>query len=238
MKRGWEGAVLKVLQGKDFRLTVLDSQRVGDRYQRVLVDGGGLLQRCETHPTMWIRLWFESDGRPHQRAYTVVDPDPATGRFSLEFALHDGCAARWALAARPGDTVEATVQGSRFRAPAPAPRHTWLIGDLASVPAVNSLLPELGPATVWLEYAEESERHVPVRAGADHSLTWVPRADGGRPLVDAVRTALPGPDDTAGQDWFWVACEAASTRAITRHLRREVGVDASRISAVAYWSAT
>ncbi|MCM0677094.1 siderophore-interacting protein [Micromonospora phytophila] len=235
MKRNWEALVLKAMGGRDFRLTVLDTEPVGGHYQRLHVDGGGLLEACGVHPTMWIRLWFDDEGRPHQRAYTLVDPDPATGRFHLEFAVHDGCAARWATAARVGDTIDATVQGSAFHLPDPAPAHLYLVGDAASLPAVNSLLdaaPDI-PATVWLEYAHEGEKALAPRARAHHDITWVPRRDDGTHLVDTVRAALPAADDAH----YWVACEAASTRAITRHVRRTLGVGKHQLTSLAYWSA-
>ncbi len=44
------------------------------------------------------------------------------GSVSLDFAMHDGIAANWARGAQPGDTVEATVQGSAFDFPKPLPR--------------------------------------------------------------------------------------------------------------------
>ncbi|MEV1328458.1 siderophore-interacting protein [Micromonospora costi] len=235
MKRNWEALVLKAMGGRDFRLTVLDTEPVARHYQRLLVDGGGLLESCGVHPTMWIRLWFDNDGRPHQRAYTLVDPDPATGRFHLEFAIHDGCAARWATNARVGDTIAATVQGSAFHLPDPAPEHLYLVGDAASLPAVNSLL-DAGadiPATVWLEYAHEGEQALTPRAHAQHQITWVPRRDGGRHLVDTVCAALPAGDRTH----YWVACEAASTRSITRHVRRTLGAGRHQLTSLAYWSA-
>lgn len=40
---------------------------------------GGMLAATGVHPTMWVRLWFDNAGKPHQRAYTLVDPDPAAG---------------------------------------------------------------------------------------------------------------------------------------------------------------
>ncbi|MFI6265007.1 siderophore-interacting protein [Micromonospora sp. NPDC051006] len=236
MKRNWEGLVLKAMGGRDFRLTVLGTESVDGHYQRLLVDGGGLLEACGVHPTMWVRLWFDNDGRPHQRAYTLVDPDPATGRFSLEFALHDGCAARWATAARVGDTIDATVQGSAFRLPDPAPGHLYLIGDASALPAVNSLL-DAGadiPATVWLEYAHEGEQVLAPRARAHHDVTWVPRRDAGEHLVETVRAALPA-SDTAH---YWVAGEAANTRSISRHIRRTLGVGKHQLTSLGYWRAT
>jgi NADPH-dependent ferric siderophore reductase len=182
---------------------------------------------------MWIRLWFDRDGRAHQRAYTIVDPDPATGRFSLEFAVHDGTAARWALAAAPGDTVDATVQGSTFTLPAPKPARWFGIGDAASVPALNSLFDTLPavPGTIWLEYAHDDERELPLRARSAHEVTWLPRKDGGAHLVSTVCAALPAAPDA----FYWVAVEAASTRAITKRVRRGLGVDKDRVSSLAYW---
>ncbi|MDG4765712.1 siderophore-interacting protein [Solwaraspora sp. WMMD406] len=235
MKRNWEGLVLKALGGRDFRLTVLRHEAVNGHYQRIRVNDGGLLASCELHPTMWIRLWFDNDGRPHQRAYTLVDPDPVGGEFSLEFAIHDGCAARWVQQVTVGDTIEATVQGSAFALPDPPPAQLYVVGDPASLPAVNSLLDaaEKVPAALWLEYQHDGERELPLRTRPDDQVTWVPRRDGGQHLVDTVRSALPAVTDAL----YWVACEARSTRAITRHLRRDLGVDKRRVSALGYWNA-
>ncbi|MFY1688707.1 siderophore-interacting protein [Plantactinospora sp. WMMB782] len=235
MKRNWEGLVLKAMGGREFRLTVLGTESVEGHYQRIVLDDGGLLKSCGVHPTMWIRLWFDNDGRAHQRAYTLVDPDPENGRFTLEFAVHDGCAARWATTAKVGDTIDAIVQGSAFQLPEPAPEHLYLVGDAASLPAVNSLL-DAGahiPATVWLEYSHEGEKALAPRARAHHEVTWVPRRDGGRHLVGTVCAALPA-SETAH---YWVACEAASTRSITRHVRRTLGVGKHQLTSLGYWRA-
>ncbi|MEU4339047.1 siderophore-interacting protein [Micromonospora lupini] len=235
MKRNWEALVLKAMGGRDFQLTVRATESVDGHYQRLLLDDGGLLEVCGVHPTMWVRLWFDNDGRAHQRAYTLVDPEPANGRFSLEFAIHDGCAARWATTAQVGDTIVATVQGSAFQLPEPAPEHLYLVGDAASLPAVNSLL-DAGadiPATVWLEYAHEGEKALTPRARAHHAITWVPRDTDGRHLVERVRSDLPANDAAH----YWVACEAATTRGITRHIRRTLGVDKDRLTSLGYWRA-
>ncbi|TFV48189.1 siderophore-interacting protein [Blastococcus sp. TF02A_35] len=242
MQHGWEGVVLRALRGKDFVLTVRGSERVGEQYQRVRVEDGGLLAACPPHPAMWVRLWFEHDGRPHQRAYTLVDPDPAGGTFDLEFALHDGPAAHWSLAARPGATIDATVQGTRAESAPPGTRVAHLVGDTASLPAVNSLLDAhpAAPVRVWLEAGHPSDRDLPVRARDRHEVVWVDRAG---PPGEALRAAVlaawtpPGALDPE-RDWFWVACEAATTRALVRHLRRDLGVGKARVSGVGYWSAT
>jgi NADPH-dependent ferric siderophore reductase len=222
--------------GQDFRLTVLESAAVNPHFHRLRLDGGDLLQASDIHPTMWVRLWFDDAGKPHQRAYTLVDPDPATGTFSLEFAVHDGPAPRWATAAQPGDTIEATLQGSGFALPDPLPEHLYLVGDAASLPAVNSLLataPDV-PATIWLEYAHDDERTLPLRTHAGHIVHRVPRRDGGRHLVDTVCGALTTGENRA---FYWIAAEAASTRSLVRHLRRDLSVDKQRVSAQGYWRA-
>ncbi len=114
MGHGWEGVVLKLFRGRDFTFTVTGAEQVTDRFRRVHVTDGGLLAATGgAHPTMWVRLWFEKDGKPHQRAYTLVDPDPEAGTFSLEFALHEGPRARGRGRRRP-----ATRSTRRSRAPA------------------------------------------------------------------------------------------------------------------------
>ncbi|MDX3784154.1 siderophore-interacting protein [Streptomyces europaeiscabiei] len=165
---GWEGAVLKLLRGKDFVFTVTGAEQVTEHYRRLHLGDGGMLAVTGVHPTMWVRLWFDAAGKPHQRAYTLVDPDPAAGTFSLEFALHDGHASDWARAAKPGDTIEATVHGTAFTDPDPTPSHILAIGDPASLPALNSLLDALpsAPATIWFETSTETETEEEEEEGA------------------------------------------------------------------------
>ena len=245
MKRSWEGAVLKVFGAKDFRLSVTGREQINPNFVRIHVDGGSLLDDCGVHPTMWIRLWFDDAGKPHQRAFTLVDPSPSAGTFSLDFALHEGRAADWARTAQAGDTIEATVQGSRFELPRPAPRAVHVVGDPASIPAINSLLDAVDgtPATIWLEYIHGEDRGLPLRTRSGDTVNWVPRSAGGDGLVAAVCTSLsmpaaPGaPGAPADADYYWLACEASSTRRITRHLRKELGVDKRRITALGYWRA-
>ncbi|MGA5041718.1 siderophore-interacting protein [Streptomyces capoamus] len=235
--RGWEGAVLKLLRAKDFVLTVLDAQDVTPHYRRLRVSDGGLLAATGVHPTMWVRLWFSADGRPHQRAYTLVDPDPATGTFALEFALHAGTASDWARAARPGDTVEATVQGTGFQHPDPAPSHVVAIGDPASLPAMNSLLGALGtaPATVWFE-GEPTGLPYRTEPGR-HEIRAVPRQDAGGHLVARVRAELPGVLAGTPQPYVWIACDTATTRTLAAYIRKDLGVPKQRVHALGYWRA-
>ncbi|KRD21150.1 MULTISPECIES: siderophore-interacting protein [unclassified Streptomyces] len=239
--RGWEGAVLKLMRAKDFTLTVTGAEDVTGDYRRLHLSDGGLLAATGVHPTLWVRLWFDNAGRPHQRAYTLVDPDPAAGAFGLEFALHDGAASDWARAAVPGDTIEATVQGTGFAPPVPAPSHVLVIGDPASLPAINSLLGEgegaLGPvpATVWFEGEADG---LPFRTDpARHEIRHVPRRDSGAELVERVRAELPGLLRATPDPYVWIACDTHTTRTLSAYLRKELGVPKERVHALGYWRA-
>ncbi|MET9576059.1 NADPH-dependent ferric siderophore reductase, contains FAD-binding and SIP domains [Streptomyces sp. Ag82_O1-12] len=236
--RGWEGAVLKLMRGKDFEFTVTDVEEVTPDYRRLRFTDGGLLAATGVHPTMWVRLWFDNAGKPHQRAYTLVDPDAGAGTFGLEFALHEGCASDWARAAKPGDTIEATVQGTGFDHPDPAPSHVFAVGDPASLPAINSLLDALGsaPATVWFEGGDDD---LPFRTDPDrHELRKVPRQDSGAHLVDRVKSDLPALLQGTADPYVWIACDTVTTRALTAYVRKELGLPKQRVHALGYWRAT
>ncbi|WP_406209723.1 siderophore-interacting protein [Kitasatospora sp. NBC_01560] len=238
MGHGWEGVVLKLMRGRDFTFTVTGVEEVTEHCRRVRFTDGGMLAETGVHPTMWVRVWFPGAGRPHQRAYTLVDPDPADGTFGIEFALHEGPASRWAAAAGPGDTVPATVQGSAFAAPEPLPERMFLIGDRASVPAVNSLLSALPdvPATIWLETQHAADEQLPLRIRpARHEVRHVPREGDGARLVAEVRDALPGLlGDPAGA-YVWIACDTATTRALARFTRKELALAKPQVHALGYW---
>ncbi|MFC7937391.1 siderophore-interacting protein [Streptomyces sp. NPDC057387] len=237
--RGWEGAVLKLMRAKDFEFTVTDAEDVTADFRRLRLTDGGMLAATGVHPTMWVRLWFENAGRPHQRAYTLVDPDPEAGTFAMEFALHEGCASDWARAAKPGDTIEATVQGTGFEVPRPLPSRVFAVADPASLPALNSLLDALGPvpATVWFEGGTDDGlpfRTVPGR----HEVRAVPRRDAGAHLVARVKEELPELLGAASDPFVWIACDTATTRALGSYVRKELGMPKQRVNALGYWRAT
>ncbi len=175
-------------------------------------------------------MWF-ADG--HQRGYTLVNPNPVAGTVDIEFALHDGCASDWARAAQPGDTIGATVLGSKFAIPEPPPTGYVIVGDTASLPAINSLLDSIGdaPASVFLEACCDDDKCLPVlrRAG----VTWVDRRNGGGELLETVRSAAFEASDHFG----WVACDTRTTRSVAKVLRQHFGIPKKSIKAQAYWVA-
>ena len=236
--RGWQGAVLKLFGADDYRFTVTSVEQVTDHYMRLGFTGGGILATGKLHPTMWVRMWFESDGKLHQRGYTLVDPNPATDTFSIEFAVHDGAAARWAQSATPGDEITATVMGTKFEWPNPQPKGFLIAGDTASMAAINSLLDAISassqpdtPATVWFEYQHDSDKELVLRARPQDTVHWIPRERDGAALVDAVRSAAFDADGHFG----WAALDSVSTRAVVALFKSDYKLGKKSIKAQAYW---
>lgn len=219
------------MRAGDYRLTVTGRREISPHYLRLSFTAGGMLAEHAVHPTMWVRMWFADGDRLHQRGYTLVDPDPAADSVDVEFALHDGIASQWARAAQPGDTIEATVLGSKFAVPEPAPAGYVIVGDSASLPAINSLLKSIGdsPARVFLEAGYDDDKDLPVARGAD--ITWVDRKNDGEALVQKVRSSAFDARDHFG----WVACDSRTTRSVKNVLQTDFGIPRKSIAARAYW---
>lgn len=236
--RGWQGAVLKLLRADDFAFTVTSTKTVTDHYVRLGFTGGGLLTEVKQHPTMWVRMWFEDNGKLHQRGYTLVDPDPASDTFHIEFAIHDGASARWAQQAQPGDMINATVMGSKFEMPDPPAKGFLIAGDTASMAAINSILDAISassapetPATIWFEYQHESDKELPLRSRAQDTVHWIARERSGAALVETVKAAA---FDASGH-FGWVALDSASTRAVTAAFKNDFNLGKKAVKGMAYW---
>ncbi|MDF0530943.1 siderophore-interacting protein [Tsukamurella sp. 8F] len=235
MGRGVQGLILKALRADDYVFTVRDTEKVNEHFHRVRFTGGGFLAAHPWYPTMWVRLWIpksgeatpgDDDGTLVQRGYTIVDPDGDA--FTIEFAMHDGPAPRWAADAQPGDTIGATLMGSKFAFPESPPSEYVLVGDAASLPAMNSLLDHANaPARIFLEYQHDDERTLPVR-GDD--VTWVARTDRGAGLVAAVEAAKVPADA-----FVWVAAEARATRESVKAAKRQAVLPKTHVKSQAYW---
>jgi len=231
--RGFQGTVLKLLRAGDYQLTVTGRREISPHYLRLSFNAGGMLEGSPLHPTMWIRMWFADGEKLHQRGYTLVDPNPAADTVDIEFALHDGVASNWAQNAEPGDTIEITVLGSNFTLPEPPPAGYVIVGDTASLPAINSLLTAIGdaPARVFLEAGYDDDKQLPVVRSAD--VTWVDRKNEGEALVEAVASAA---FDASGH-FGWVASDNRTTRAVSKVFREDYKIPRKSIKAQAYWVA-
>ncbi|WP_063052119.1 siderophore-interacting protein [Nocardia arthritidis] len=234
MGKGFNGLLVKAWGGNDYRLTVTSTEHITDKYVRLGFTAGGLLADHPVHPTQWVRCWFPDgeSGKLQQRGYTLVDPDPDGDRCAIEFALHDGLAARWAQNASVGDELDVSVLGSNFQLPESTPGEYLIFGDTASLPAINSLLDAIGdtPARVWLEWQHESDTTIPLRNKPHHQVTWLQRVDDGRLLREAAQE-LTCPADA----FAWVACDGHTTRSIVKSFKTTHNLPKTAIKSQAYW---
>ncbi|MFF5567531.1 siderophore-interacting protein [Streptomyces sp. NPDC012623] len=198
------------------------------------------------------------------RTYTVRELRGEAGELVIDFALHgdeapagaagatahdtgadvhgdagtaSGPATRWARAAGPGDRISvlAPVQeengGYDFRPPEGT---DWVLltGDESALPAVAGILESLPPGLptrVWIEVHDPADRQdLPTKADAE--IVWL--VHGTSPTTtEAIRAAeLP-----AGTPYAWTAGEAATVRALRRHLVGERGFDRRAVKFSGYW---
>lgn len=228
--RGIGGALVKLWGGGNYPMTLINRTAITPNYLRLHFSASELLAERSLHPTMWVRGWFPEGERSHQRGYTLINPDLTNSTVDIDFAMHDGIAARWASAAQPGDILNVTVLGSKFAIPEPAPAGYVMVGDSASLPAINSLLDAIGdtPARVFLEAVHDDDRELPT---VRDDVVWVDREDGGASLVKAVEAAAFEASDHYG----WVASDSQTTRAVARVLQEQYKISRKWITARAYW---
>lgn len=231
-RRGVNGVILKAWRAQDTRLRVIGREEVSENFVRLRVDVGDLLTADDVYPTYWLRLWFtDPSGKAHQRGYTVVDPDPATGTAALEFYLHPGVASQWARDARVGDEIDASILNGRSPLEG-RPPHLVLVGDGASLPAIADTLrrtPDL-PVTVLLErgYPDDAEA-LPITPREGAEIRWFDRDGSIEPAAREAAAAAP-----AGSTVF-VSLESAATRRVSSALRKDLGLPKDRVQALAYW---
>lgn len=219
--------------GGDYELTVTGRTELTRHYLRLHFSAPALLAERRLQPTMCVRGWFPDGQQLHQRGYALLNADVAAGTVDIDFAMHEGPASRWAAAAKAGDVLQVTVPGGDFRLPQPRPAGYVIVGDTASLPAINSLLTAIGdaPARVFLEAGHEDDKQLPVARSTD--IVWVDRKNAGEALVEAVAAAAFDASDHFG----WVACDNRTTRAVAKVFREQYKIPKKSIKAQAYWVA-
>lgn len=176
-------------------------------------------------------------GKAVIRTYTIRHQHAEA--IDLDFALHGGAAAgpatRWALNARPGDTI--AVGGPGLPKPLPEGRDFYLIaGDMTALPAISvnlAALPADACGFAAIEIQDTADRpDLVVPEGV--TVEWLINPEPGqRPdlLVDALRTAGRPDGRLAG----WAACEFFSMRKLRDYLRGDLGLGAADLYISSYW---
>ncbi|MET7639978.1 ATP-binding cassette domain-containing protein [Streptomyces sp. NPDC005438] len=236
-KRGFNGVIMRAYGARDHEATVIGTELLAPHFLRIRMSSPTLLQDVVVAPAAHLRFWMPDPDDPeieHQRGYTLAQADPATGEFAVDFVLHDpaGPASTWARRAEPGTTVRITSLGStRFDLRPEPPAGYLLIGDAASVPAINGILdvlpPEV-PVELYLEEHRETDRLIPLVDHPRAAVHWVPRRG-----ETSLAAALPSRD---WSDWYvWVTPESGSLKHLRTRLRDEFGFPRSEMHAQAYW---
>jgi len=146
-----------------------------------------------------------------------------------------GSALDWAAQARPGQFLG--VGGPRGSFIVPDDFDWYLLaGDETALPAIGRRLEELPAGTralVVVEVADAGEeQRFETRARLD--LRWLHR--GAEPREKSLlQEAIAGLALTPGEGYAWVAAEAATAKAVRRHLVEDRGLNKNRVKAAAYW---
>lgn len=203
------------------RLTVREVSRVTPGMIRVVLADPGLADFVSAGFDDHVKLFFPAEGaEPERRDYTPRAFDTEGGTLTIDFVLHDaGPATRWAVDARPGDTLE--IAGPRGSVVVSDSFDWWLlIGDETALPAIGRRLEEapMGARITTIVAVTGPEEEQVIATRADHRAIWVhrPAADAADP--EPLLTALAGLEWPEGEGFVWIAAEAGAARALRGHL--------------------
>ncbi|MBM7368583.1 ABC transporter ATP-binding protein/permease [Gordonia hydrophobica] len=242
MGKGFQGAMLRALGAKNHAATVTGTRWLTEHMIRLDFHCDEILHEDREKPSAWIRAWFpdiENPAKFHQRAYTLLDADPAAGTFGLAFLVHEpaGPASAWARDAQVGDELLMTRLGGDGHDVAPAeesPLGYLFLGDVASWPAFTTLVdavPDGVPVRVVIEYTHDDDRDLPLPEHDGLVVDWVPSTPDRRALVNAI-----GDGDYRG--WrTWVTAETKAMRLAKGLLTLEHEQNKVTMHAQAYWMA-
>jgi ATP-binding cassette subfamily B protein IrtA len=240
MGRGFQGVILRGFGARDHTATVIETVCIAPHFVRVRMESPTLFEDVKAEPAAWLRFWFpDPDGSKteFQRAYTISEANVAAGRFAVDVVLHDpaGPASLWARSVEPGTTIAvmSLMGSSHFDVPDQQPAGYLLIGDSASIPAMNGIVgtvPDDVPIEMYLERHDDNDALIPLAQHPRLHVHWVARHDE-KSLAEAI-------DGRDWSDWYvWATPEAATLKQVRRRLRDEFGFRKSEIHAQAYWNA-
>lgn len=177
---------------------------------------------------------FSEENRPVMRTYTIRHFDPQACTIEVDFVRHItkdlqcGFAARWAMAAKEGDTISIVGPGSISNLNTEA---DWffMAADMTALPALSAKIRTLpADAKGYAVISVMSEADIqPIEAPAGMELHWVTE----QPLADKVREL----EWQQGEAAVWCACEFDSMRALRQYFRNEMDVDRENIYISSYW---
>lgn len=227
-------------------LTVAHTETITPNMQRLTLQGEALGQFPADCEGSYIKLLFNEIGstdikslspesRPLMRTYTIRRYHPEKCSIEVDFVRHItqdlqcGFAARWAMTAQEGDTINIVGPGSISHVNTNA---DWffMAADMTALPALSAkirTLPEeaKGYAVISVISAADIQ---PLHAPAGIELIWLTE---GQSLAETVRELKWLDGDAA----VWCACEFDSMRALRQYFRNEKEVERENIYISSYW---
>ncbi|MCL3817105.1 siderophore-interacting protein [Aeromicrobium wangtongii] len=219
-------------------VTGYTSTGIPDEYVRVMIPPAGAALALPEIDEKWNISYPEGAVEPDFRVYTVTDHRTVDGRTSiaLDIALHDqGVGSDWARTCRPGDQVGIVEPHGLYAAPAGV---GWqlLVADITGLPAVARILRELSPqqkVAAHIVLTDPGDR-IALPSPADVDVTWQVVAKD-TDICEALAAAVTSRELPDSDRYVWLAGEARSSRAVRKHLRRELGWSHADFYTCGYW---
>lgn len=180
---------------------------------------------------------------PPWRHYTVRRVHDGGRSFDIDFVVHEGgIASAWAERAEPGHIIgvfgaEHAERSASYYSPNPDADFQLLVADATGLPGLGRIVEELPVEAVGraiIEVATEADVQE-LMAPPGIEFEWhIGSGNGIAPsALDGAVAQLPDP----GVPWYaWVACEAATSRAIRKDLRSRLGLARNRHNVIGYWT--
>ncbi|WP_321385730.1 siderophore-interacting protein [uncultured Vibrio sp.] len=227
-------------------LVVTHTETITPNMQRLTLQGEALGQFPVDCEGSYIKLLFNEmggtdvhavaeDKRPLMRTYTIRRYHPETCSIEVDFVRHMtqdlqcGFAARWAMAAQKGDTINIVGPGSISNLNTDA-EWFFMAADMTALPALSAKIRTLsGEAKGYAVISVLSAADIqPLHAPAGMELIWLTE---GQNLAEAVREL----EWREGNVAVWCACEFDSMRALRQYFRNEKEVERENIYISSYW---
>ena len=213
---------------------------VPDEYVRLLIAAQGAeLVLPEIDEATWTITYPDGAAELTHRVYTISDHRVVDGevQVDVDVALHErGVGSDWARDCVVGSRVGVLEPRGLYAAPDDV---EWqlLVADITGVPALARILRGLQPgqraeAVVVLTDADDE---IPLPSAGDVTVQWQVvehEAD----ISDALTAVVVDRELPAdGSRYVWLAGEARASRAVRRHLRRELGWPQREFYTCGYW---
>jgi len=213
---------------------------VPDEYVRLLIpEPDAELVLPEIDEETWTITYPEGAAELTHRVYTVSDHRVVDGEVlvDIDIALHErGIGSDWARDCTVGSRVGLLEPRGLYAAPDDV---EWqlLVADITGVPALARILRGLRPGqrAEALVVLTDADDEIPLPSAGDVSVRWqlVERETDVCEQLAAAVTERQLPTD--GSRYVWLAGEARASRAVRRHLRRELGWPQSDFYTCGYW---